>query len=116
MQITEMDKRWTNRYEDTLRSLDVVNNDHDKRFDVVNERLAAANEDRKQLAIQATHFATHEELAGAIANIQTELHPVADYVNQSRGKGAGINTAWVVLVAFVTLVLGILSIIDRFIH
>lgn len=66
-----------------------------------------ANELREQISSERGNYATREDLSGALREVTAMIKPLADFVSSQQGRSGGFDTGWKVLVAAVTLALGI---------
>jgi hypothetical protein len=77
----------------------------DKRFDSVNEF-------RSQLADQQKMFATQSEVTLRFTAIEDKLSLLSVFQSEAKGKGAGLNAAWVYVLGAATLMATIVGFIS----
>jgi len=69
-----------------------------------------ANELREQINSERGLYATKHDLQSVAEKLDAVIKPLADYIAVDRGRGAGMNSSWQILVAAVGLIFTLLSI------
>lgn len=69
-----------------------------------------ANELREQINSERGLYATHGDLAAAVAKIEITIQPVLDALAVSTGRGVGISQSWSLLIGIASLILALIGI------
>lgn len=85
------------------KGIDRVAADSDRRF-------ATVNEFRGTLTDQAALFITRAEVEAAISRNTERIQELADRVNKSEGRGAGLNAGWLIIAAAVPMIAAVVAI------
>ena len=75
------------------------------------KRLDSVNEFRGQLKDQQATLISRAEADARFASITDSITELKDRANRSDGKGAGVTTAWVVLVAVIGMGVGVAGVL-----
>lgn len=112
--LAERDQRYGQRFADletALRAALAASEKAIGKAEIANERrFDSVNEFRQTLGDQAAQFATRAEVEAAIGRNTERIQDLTDRVNQSEGKGAGLNAGWAILVGAVVLIGAIVTI------
>ncbi len=65
---------------------------------------------REQITSERGLYAQKSDLQAAVEKIEAQLKPVNDYISQSQGTRAGVNSSWQTLVAVGTILVALLTI------
>jgi vacuolar-type H+-ATPase subunit H len=110
----ERDRRYTevkNAEEKALRIKEQADRDAlDLARQIQSYKDEKANELREQINSERGLYASKHDLVQAVEKMEAISKPLADYVAQDRGRGAGTTASWQMLVAVIGLVATLMSI------
>ncbi len=70
-----------------------------------------ANELREQISSERGLYATKQDLSAAVEKVEAMIRPLEQYVSRDLGRGSGFAASWAIVVAVISMALGIGSLI-----
>jgi hypothetical protein len=82
----------------------------------VEKRFDSVNEFRSTLSDQASHFITRTEAIAEIERNAKDIQELKDRMNTRDGRGAGLSSAWGLLIAVIGAAVGITLVVLALSH
>lgn len=70
-----------------------------------------ANELREQINSERGLYPTKDDLANVVARFEAAIKPLSEFVTAEQGKTVGVGQSWGVLVAVITVMIGLATVL-----
>jgi hypothetical protein len=112
--IEDLDQRTSERFDAGDKQIKIAMDASEKAINkaeaAAEKRLEILNESRGQLRDQAGTFVTKSELSAELRAMAEKISDLSSRVLIKEGKGSGLQSGWLILVAAITLILMALGI------